>query len=85
MLRLYPAMLLPCAALYVLLRIVGGKLQWTERGFIASFAASAAVCGVLIAWREGFPTAWAGFALLAFVAWRHKKNIQVLTGATRVL
>jgi len=84
MLRLYPTVLLPCAALYVLLRLVGGKLQWTERGFIASFSASV-LFALLIAWREGFPTAWAGFALLAFVAWRHKKNIQVLTGATRVL
>ena len=26
-----PTVLLPCAALYVLLRLVGGKLRWTER------------------------------------------------------
>jgi glycerol-3-phosphate acyltransferase PlsY len=54
MLRLYPTVLLPCAALYVLLRLVGGKLQWTERGFIASFSASV-LFALLIAWREGFP------------------------------
>lgn len=84
MLRLYPLVLLPCVAMYILLRLIGGKLQWTERGFIASFSASV-LFAFLIAWREGFPTAWAGFALLAFVAWRHKKNIQVLTGADRVL
>ncbi len=77
MLYLYPAVLLPCVGLYVLLRVVGGKFQWTERGFIASFSASV-LFAALIAWREGFPTAWAGFALLAFVAWRHKKNIQAL-------
>jgi len=79
MLRLYPAVLWPCVGLYVVLRLVGGKFQWTERGFIASFSASV-LFAMLIAWREGFPTAWAGFALLAFVAWRHKKNIQVLAG-----
>jgi glycerol-3-phosphate acyltransferase PlsY len=84
MLRMYPALLLPCVALYVALRIIGGKLEWTERGFIASFSASV-LFAVLIAWREGFPTAWAGFALLAFVAWRHKKNIQVLGSAARLL
>jgi hypothetical protein len=77
-------MLLPCVGLYVLLRILGSKLQWTERGFIASFSASL-VFALLIFWHEGFPTAWAGFALLAFVAWRHKKNIQVLAGALRLL
>jgi hypothetical protein len=81
---MYPALLLPCVALYVALRIIGGKLEWTERGFIASFSASV-LFAVLIAWREGFPTAWAGFALLAFVAWRHKKNIQVLGSAARLL
>jgi acyl phosphate:glycerol-3-phosphate acyltransferase len=78
MLRLYPVVLLPCVGLYVALRLIGGKFQWTERGFIASFSASV-LFAMLIAWREGFPTAYAGFALLAFVAWRHKKNIQVLT------
>lgn len=78
MLWLYPEVLLPCVAVYVTLRLLGGKFQWTESGFIASFSASV-VFALLIAWREGFPVAWAGFALLAFVAWRHKKNIQVLT------
>jgi acyl phosphate:glycerol-3-phosphate acyltransferase len=80
MLRLYPAVLLPCVGLYVALRLVGGKLQWTERGFIASFSA-VVLFALLLAWREGFPTAWAGLAVLAFIAWRHKKNIQVLAGA----
>ena len=78
MLRIYPTILLACVGLYVLLRFIGGKFQWTERGFIASFSASV-LFALLVAWREGFPTAWAGFALLAFVAWRHKKNILVLT------
>ena len=80
MLRMYPALLLPCAGLYVLLRLIGGKLQWTERGFIASFSA-VVLFALLIAWREGFPTAWACVAVVVFIAWRHKKNIQVLAGA----
>ncbi|MBM3798002.1 MAG: glycerol-3-phosphate acyltransferase [Acidobacteria bacterium] len=80
MLRMYPAVLLPCVGLYILLRMIGGKLQWSERGFIASFSASVLFV-LLIAMREGFPVAWAGFALLAFVAWRHKKNIEILMGA----
>lgn len=80
MLYLYPKILFPCVALYLFLRIVGGKFQWTERGFIASMSACA-LFAALIVWREGFPTGWAGLALLAFVAWRHKKNIQVLSGA----
>ncbi|MCC6537927.1 MAG: glycerol-3-phosphate acyltransferase [Bryobacterales bacterium] len=80
MLRMYPAVLLPCVGLYIVLRMIGGKLQWTERGFIASFSASV-LFAVMTALREGFPTAWAGFVLLAFVAWRHKKNIEILMGA----
>ncbi len=80
MLWMYPAELWPCVAVYLKLRLVGGKFQWAERGFIASFLASA-LFAFLIAWRVGFPAAWAGFALLGFIAWRHKKNIQVLSGA----
>lgn len=81
MLFLYPNILLPCVGLYIFLRLVGGKFQWTERGFIASMSASL-LFAALIVLREGFPAGWAGLALLGFVAWRHKKNIQVLAGAS---
>ena len=80
MLYLYPRILLPCVGLYILLRLVGGKLQWTERGTVASLTASAAFVVLLVVSQSG-RMAMLGFALLVFVAWRHKANFQRLAGA----
>lgn len=80
MLYLYPKVLLPCAALYLLLRMVGGKFKWPERGTIASLSASVLFVVLLMVWQSPRMTVL-GVLLLAFVAWRHKKNFQVLAGA----
>lgn len=82
MLLLYPKALLPCVISYVLLRVIGSKMQWTERGTIASLS-SAVLFVVLLAAMEGNLAAGLGFLLLLFVAWRHKKNFQVLASATQ--
>jgi glycerol-3-phosphate acyltransferase PlsY len=80
MLYLYPKVLLPCVVSYVLLRVVGGKRKWTERGTIASLS-SGVLFVVLLVVAEGAPVALLGALLLVFIAWRHKKNFQVLAGA----
>lgn len=80
MLYLYPLLLLASAALYVVLRIAGGKLEWTERGTIASLSSSALFTGLLF-WREPWQTAMLGVVLLAFVAWRHRKNFENIAAA----
>jgi glycerol-3-phosphate acyltransferase PlsY len=81
MLYLYPRILLPCVALYILLRFAGARFQWRERGTIASLSASALFVLLLLLWQSPRMAAL-GVALLLFVAWRHKKNFQALT--TRV-
>lgn len=80
MLYLYPKILLPCVGLYILLRMVGGKLKWTERGTIASLSASVLFVVLLLVWQSRH-MALLGFVLLLFVAWRHKKNFEVIAGA----
>jgi len=77
MLYLYPSDLLPCVLLYILLRVIGAKLAWAERGMIASMSASVLFVALLF-WRHGVRPAALGAILLAFVAWRHKKNFQTL-------
>lgn len=77
MLYLYPQMLAPCVVLYIALRLIGGRFKWTERGMIASLSAGVVFVALLAFW-EGFSTAGLGVVLLAFVAWRHKKNFQTL-------
>jgi glycerol-3-phosphate acyltransferase PlsY len=79
MLYLYPAYLLCSAALYLLLRWVGSRRQWTERGTLASMPAAALFAG-LLAVREGTLAMGLGAILLAFVAWRHKKNFKTILG-----
>ena len=76
MLYLYPKALLPCVALYIALRFIGGKLKWTERGTIASLSAS--VLFVILLFLQSAQVALLGLLLLAFVAWRHKKNFQTI-------
>ncbi len=80
MLFLYPRWALACAGSYVILRMVGSRGRWTERGTIASLSSSA----VFVLLLYGFETrtaALGGAALLVFVAWRHRKNFRVLIGA----
>jgi len=80
MLFMYPKVLLPCVASYLILRAIGAKLQWTERGTVASIS-SGCLFVVLLMWMEGLALAAPALVLLLFVVWRHRKNFQVLTRA----
>ncbi|MEZ5400250.1 MAG: glycerol-3-phosphate acyltransferase [Bryobacteraceae bacterium] len=82
MLYAYPKYLAVAVAWYVAMRIVGGKLAWTERGTLASVSAAILFVGMLAVF-EGASPALLGFALLVLVAWRHKKNFQTIAGAAR--
>jgi glycerol-3-phosphate acyltransferase PlsY len=82
MLYAYPVYLLACVAWYVLMRAVGSRFGWTERGTIASMSAAVVFVASLL-WFEGSTPALLGLALLALVAWRHKKNFQMIANATR--
>jgi glycerol-3-phosphate acyltransferase PlsY len=82
MLYLYPKLLVPCVAVYVVLRIVGSKMQWAERGTRASITASVLFVVLLFVF-ESRHLALLGLLLLVFVAWRHKKNFEVMAHAAR--
>ncbi len=79
MLWLYPWWLVASAPVYVGLRLIGSKLRWVEAGTKASLA-SCAVFVALLAIFEARAAAFGGALLLAFVAWRHKKNFATIFG-----
>lgn len=80
MLYLFPLILLPCVAWYIALRMVGSKLQWRERGTIASLTAGCWFVTALFV-LYGWNVAALGLALLAFVVFRHKKNFENMAAA----
>jgi glycerol-3-phosphate acyltransferase PlsY len=80
MLYLFPKVLLPCVAWYIGLRLVGAKLGWRERGTIASLTAGCWFVAALLV-LHGWNTAVLGLVLLAFVAFRHKKNFENMAAA----
>jgi len=83
MLYLYPVWGALAFVLYGVLRLIGKKRQWTEAGAVASLS-TCALFVILLAVYEPREVAVCGGVLLAFIAWRHKKNFQVLLGtATR--
>ncbi|MEZ5352423.1 MAG: glycerol-3-phosphate acyltransferase [Bryobacteraceae bacterium] len=82
MLYAYPLYLAATVLWYVLMRLIGGYRAWPERGTLASMSA-AVLFVAFLAWFEGPAPTLLGAALLALVAWRHKKNFQVLAGAAR--
>ncbi len=80
MLWLFPTILLPCAAWYIALRVIGSKMGWKERGTIASLSAACWFVLGLAFW-HGWRQAGLGLLLLAFVAFRHKKNFENMASA----
>jgi len=64
---------------YAALRLLGARRKWLEAGTISSLTAYALFVVLLLAYEGPQPALW-GFLLLLFVAWRHKKNFQVLAG-----
>jgi glycerol-3-phosphate acyltransferase PlsY len=77
MLWLYPVWLAASAPVYVGLRLIGSKWKWVEAGTKASLA-SCAVFVALLALFEDRAAAAGGALLLAFVAWRHKRNFRII-------
>ncbi len=82
MLYLHPLILLPCVAWYIVWRIIGAKLNWTERGAIASLTASLLFVVQLLVFHS-LLMASMGLLLLAFIAIRHKKNFENLGRAAK--
>jgi len=82
MLYLYPKYVLPLIAVYVLLRLIGKKLQWLEAGTIASITGYAVFVALLFLYEDRASALWSA-AFLALVVWRHKKNFQNLAAAAR--
>lgn len=80
MLYLFPRIVLPCVLWYIIWRIIGSKAGWKERGAIASLSA-ALVFVVLLLVFSGWQQAALGAALLAFIAFRHKKNFANMAAA----
>lgn len=82
MLMLYPMWAACALAFYTVMRITGSRRKWVEAGTIASLG-TWVVFTFLMFFVLG-PKHAAGAALMtAFVAWRHKKNFQILTGAVQ--
>ncbi len=80
MLVLYPSLALACAALYVVLRIVGKKRRWPEAGATASLT-SWAVFAVLVWVLQGPQLGVLAAVMFAIVAWRHRDNLQRIRAA----
>ena len=82
MVYLYPKLAPVSMLAYAALRLVGAKRKWLEAGTISSLSAYALFVALLLVYEGPQPAFW-GFLLLLFVAWRHKKNFQVLAGQSQ--
>jgi len=80
MLVLYPSLALGCAALYVILRIIGKKRGWPEAGATASLT-SWAVFAALVWALQGPQLGALAAVMFAIVAWRHRDNLQRIRAA----
>lgn len=79
MLLLYPRWAAVCLTLFVITRITGALLKWTEAGAIASLSAWFVFTLILLRF-EGRQDALLAAAMMMFIAWRHKRNFQILVG-----
>jgi len=82
MLVLYPLLAIAPLTAFTILRVTGAKLRWTEAGAIASLASwlfFALLVFLFQSRQEGL------YAVLttAFLAWRHKRNFQILAGTVQ--
>ncbi len=80
MVMLYPWLAAVAIALFVVLRLTGSYLKWSERGMIASLS-SWALFTVLMFLLRGPTDGGLAAAMTLFLAWRHRKNFQNLMSA----
>jgi glycerol-3-phosphate acyltransferase PlsY len=81
MLILYPVWAAAAMAAFVVVRITGSRMKWKEAGAIASLSSWAFFALLVLAVIGPQDALYAGLMTL-FLAWRHKKNIQNLFGAS---
>lgn len=82
MLVLYPAWASICLVFFAVVRVTGSKLRWKEAGTIASLSTWALFTLMMFAF-VGKQDAINAAMMMLFVAWRHKKNFQILVGAVQ--
>jgi len=66
---------------FVVVRLAGSKLKWTEAGMLASLAAWVVFTGLMLAFVGSHDAAVAG-AMTLFLAWRHQEKLPDLLAAT---
>ena len=79
MLALFTKLAVICTLVYIGARVIGGKRKWREAGAMASLG-SWALFAVLLLVTEGALQAMYAAVMLVFLAWKHKDNLQRLTG-----
>jgi glycerol-3-phosphate acyltransferase PlsY len=82
MLVLFPAWAAACIPVYAVLRVTGAKRKWLEAGTIASLSSWALFALLLLIFEQRQNAAYAA-VMLAILAWRHKKNFQIMAGAAQ--
>ncbi len=82
MLYLYPKWALLSSLCYIAGRVMGKRRQWVEAGALSSVGASV-VLAILLAIFETAQAAAGAALLVVFLAWRHKKNWQILRDRNR--
>jgi glycerol-3-phosphate acyltransferase PlsY len=80
MLRLQPVITLLCLPLYPLLRVIGGKLKFTQEGAIASLSTAAAI-SLLVLTLRGLESGVLAGIMLVIVLIRHTSNLRELVAA----
>jgi glycerol-3-phosphate acyltransferase PlsY len=75
LLKLQPAITLPCLLLYPLLRFVGSKLKFKQEGAIASLSTAAAI-SILVVALKGLEPGILACIMLAIILIRHTPNLR---------
>ena len=82
MLVLYVPFALPCFGTYLLLRVIGKKMNWAESGALASLSSWALFAVLILVFRGAGEAALAAI-MFGIVTWRHRDNIQRLANAAQ--
>ena len=77
MLFLYPIWAAASGLFFLVLRLLGARLQWREAGAVASLS-SWALFSLILLFAAGWQHAALAAVMTLFVTWRHKKNLQSL-------
>jgi acyl phosphate:glycerol-3-phosphate acyltransferase len=82
MVMLYPLFAAVAIAVFVVVRLAGSYLKWSERGMVASLA-SWVLFTILMFVLRGPTEGGLAAAMTLFLAWRHRKNFQNLNSALK--